>query len=309
VTPVVIDTDPGIDDALALLLAWASPELRVDALTTVAGNVPLAAANTNVRRLLALRSPTPRPVVASGAAGPLTRALSTATRYHGEDGLGDLVDWPAVDPAPLPGDAVPVIVEAARRHRRDLALVALGPLTNVAMALAADAAALVRVGRVVAMGGAVDVPGNVTPAAEFNMSVDPEAAERVFAAGLPIELVPLDATRQAILSRDRLRAALARSPGALSARIHAFTERAFRIEHGNGAKGMALHDPLAVALTVDPSLAEWEAVRITVGSGGETWRASGAPNCRVAKVVHTDRFLQLFLDRLCPPPSPRGASS
>jgi inosine-uridine nucleoside N-ribohydrolase len=308
-TPVIIDTDPGIDDALALLLAWSSPEVRVDALTTVAGNVPLAAANTNVRRLLALRQPTPRPFVAAGAAGPLARALSTATRYHGEDGLGDLADWPAVEAAPLPGDAVGVIVDAVRRHRRDLTLIALGPLTNVAMALAADAVTLRRVGRMVAMGGAVDVPGNVTPTAEFNMSVDPEAAERVFAAGLPIELVPLDATRQAMLSRERLGATLARSPGTLGARVQAITERAFRIEHGNRSKGMALHDPLAVALAVDPSLAEWESVRIAVGPGGETRRVSGTPNCRVAKIVHTDRFLQMFLDRLCQAPTPRGASS
>jgi len=159
-TPVLIDTDPGIDDALALLFAWSSPEIRVDTITTVAGNVPVTAANTNVARLLALRRPTPRPIVAPGAAGPLARALTTATRYHGEDGLGDLPDWPAVAPLNEAPGAVSVMVDAARRHGRELTLIALGPLTNVALALKENASAIGRVGRVVAMGGAVDVPGN-----------------------------------------------------------------------------------------------------------------------------------------------------
>jgi len=308
VTPVLIDTDPGIDDALALLLAWSSPEIRVEAITTVAGNVRVEAASTNVVRLLALRRPTPRPLVAAGAAGPLARALTTATRYHGEDGLGDLADWPVVEPVPTSPDAASVIVDAARRHGRELTLVALGPLTNVALALKQDAAVVGRVGRVVVMGGAVDVPGNVTPAAEFNMHVDPEAAHRVLAAGLPLELVPLDATRQAVLPRAGMRAALGRSPGPLAARIQAFSERGFRIAHAEGEQGMALHDPLAVAVTLDPSLAKWETVRLAVGPDGETLRASGAPNCRVAKAVDADRFIRLFLDRLCPTSRP-GASS
>src|SRR5256712_16186 len=300
VTPILIDTDPGIDDALALLFAWNSPEIQVEAITTVAGNVPVDIANTNLQRLLALRKPVPRPLVAAGASGPLARALTTATRYHGEDGLGDLPDWPGVEPATASPDAVSVIVDAARRHGRELTLVALGPLTNLALALKEDAAAVGRVGRVVAMGGAVDVPGNVTPTAEFNMHVDPEAAHRVLAARLPLELVPLDATRQAVLPRAGMRAALARSPGPLASRIQAFSERAFRIAHGDGSQGMALHDPLAVAVAVDPSLAKWEAMRLAIGPDGETLRASGAPNCRVAKGVGGDRFLRPFLDVLGP---------
>jgi len=309
VTPILIDTDPGIDDALALLFAWSSPEIRVEAITTVAGNVPVHVATRNVSRLLALRSPTPRPVVAVGAPGPLARALTTATRYHGEDGLGDLADWPDAEPVPESPDAVSVIVDAARRHGRDLTLVALGPLTNLALALKADAAAVGRVGRVVAMGGAVDVPGNVTPTAEFNMHVDPEALHRVLASGLPLELVPLDATRQAMLPRAGMRATLARSPGPLASRIQAFSERGFRIAHSDGEQGMALHDPLAVGVALDPSLGKWEAVRLAVGPDGETLRASGAPNCRIAKGVDSDRFIRLFLDRLCPATSRRGASS
>src|SRR5262245_37046062 len=307
--PVLIDTDPGIDDALALLFAWSSPEIRVEIITTVAGNVPVAAANTNVARLLALRRPTPRPVVAPGAAGPLARALTTATRYHGADGLGDLPDWPAAEPLEQSPGAVSVIVDAARRHGRDLTLIALGPLTNVALALKEDAAAIGRVGRIVAMGGAVDVPGNVTPAAEFNMSVDPEAAHRVLAAGLPLDIVPLDVTRQAVLPRADMRATLARSPGPVAARIQAFSERGFRIAHSDGEQGMALHDPLAVGLAIDPSLAKWEVVRLAIGPDGETLRTSGPPNCRVAKIVESDRFIRIFLDRLCPAATARDASS
>ena len=308
-TPVLIDTDPGIDDALALLVAWNSPEIRVEAITTVAGNVPLDIASMNLQRLLALRKPAPRPLVAAGAASPLARALTTAARYHGEDGLGDLPDWPEVESLPASPGAVSVIVEAARRYERELTIVALGPLTNLALALKADAAALARVGRVVAMGGAVDVPGNVSPTAEFNMSVDPEAAHRVFAAGLPLELVPLDATRQAVLPRAGMRATLARSPGPVASRIQGFSERGFRIAHSDGEQGMALHDPLALGLAIDPSLGKWEAVRLAIGPEGETLRVSGTPNCRVAKGVDSDRFIRWFLDRLCPAPAPRDASS
>ena len=306
--PVLIDTDPGIDDALALLFGWNSPEIQVETITTVAGNVTVEAASQNLLRLLALRRPTPPPIVAAGAAEPLARALTTATRFHGEDGLGDLLDWPAVGRIPASPDAVEAILAAARLHERDLTIVALGPLTNLALALKKDAAAVARAGRIVAMGGAVDVPGNVTPTAEFNMYVDPEAAHRVFAAGLPLELVPLDATRQAVLPRAGMRATLGRTPGALASRIQAFCERGFRISHGNGEQGMALHDPLAVGLALDPSLAAWEPVRLIIGPDGETVRTSGPPNCRYAKHVESDRFIRLFLDRLCPSPA-RDASS
>jgi len=308
VAPVLIDTDPGIDDALALLFAWNCPEIQVETITTVAGNVTVEAASQNLLRLLALRRPARRPIVAAGATGPLARALTTATRFHGEDGLGDLPDWPAVERMPASPDAVEAILAAVRRHERALTIVALGPLTNLALALKKDAATVGRAGRIVAMGGAVDVPGNVTPTAEFNMYVDPEAAHRVFAAGLPLEIVPLDATRQAMLPRAGMRATLARAPGALASRIQGFCERGFRISRSDGEQGMALHDPLAVGLALDPSLAAWEPVRLAIGPDGETVRTSGPANCRFAKRVESDRFIRLFLDRLCPPPA-RDASS
>ena len=146
--PVLIDTDPGIDDALALLLAWGSPEISVEAITTVAGNVSVEQGMVNVFRLLALRKPTPHPVVALGAAEPLARPLVTAQRYHGEDGLGDLTDWPETEKPPLEHDAVSVIIDQARRSQRLLTLVALGPLTNLALTLKADAGAVSLIGRI-----------------------------------------------------------------------------------------------------------------------------------------------------------------
>jgi len=296
VIPLLIDTDPGIDDALALLLAWASKDASVEVVTTVAGNTPLDRGTVNVFRLLALRRPTPSPLVAVGAAKPLARPLTTAGRYHGEDGLGDLNDWPPVEVRPAPEPASTAIVKAARRYGDQLRLVALGPLTNVALALETDRQAMAGLGRLVAMGGAVDVPGNTTLSAEFNMHVDPEAAARVLAAGLPFDLVPLDATRQAVLERQALESALARAPGPAADRILAFTRRAFRID----GDAMHLHDPLAVAVALDPTLVEWEALRLEIGGDGTTRRAAGPPNCRVARRVDRARFVPLVLERLCP---------
>jgi purine nucleosidase/pyrimidine-specific ribonucleoside hydrolase len=298
-TPTIIDTDPGIDDALALLFAWGSPELSVEALTTVAGNVPLALATANAWRLRELYGPVPAPTIADGAAAPLRRPLRTATDYHGDDGLGNVGGWPEPPAQPATARALDVLVEAARRHRKRLLLIAIGPLTNLALALERDAEAMRAVGRVVVMGGAVDVPGNITPDAEFNIHVDPDAARRVFEAGLAIDLVPLDATRQTVLRRDELQAALARRPGPVAERIAAFTAFGFR-ERADGAPGLTLHDPLAVGAAVDPTLLTWERVRLTVGADGETRVAAGAPNCRVATRVDRARFVALFLERLCP---------
>jgi purine nucleosidase/pyrimidine-specific ribonucleoside hydrolase len=294
----VIDTDPGIDDALALLLAWSSPELVVEALTTVAGNVPVARATVNAFRLCELRRPQPMPIVAEGAATPLGRPLRTATHYHGDDGLGDAGGWPEPSTRPAPADALDVLLERMRRHHERLVLIALGPLTNVARALRRDAAAVRGVGRIVVMGGAVDVPGNTEADAEFNIHVDPDAAREVIEAGLPVDLVPLDATRQAVLRRAELTAALARHAGPIADRVAAFTAHGFREGGEDRQPGLTLHDPLAVAVAFEPSFVTWEAVRLTIGPDGETRRTGGAPNCRIARRVDRVRFVELFLDRV-----------
>lgn len=296
---VLIDTDPGIDDALALLLAWGSPEWTVDVVTVVAGNVSLEAGTRNALRLLELRRPSPPPLVVSGAAQPLARPLRVAP-YHGTDGLGDLLDWADVKGSVASSDAAGVIVETARRYGPDLTIIALGPLTNLARALERDAAAIGRAGRLVAMGGAVDVPGNVTPGAEFNAHVDPEALARVVDAGIPLDLVPLDATRQVVLERAALKAALVRAPAAAADSIRQFTDFALRMDEQHGRRGMDLHDPLAVGVALDPSLVVWEPIRLTIGRDGETRRAEGAANARFARVVDAPRFLRLFEERLWP---------
>jgi purine nucleosidase/pyrimidine-specific ribonucleoside hydrolase len=141
------------------------------------------------------------------------------------------------------------------------------------------------------------VPGNVTPTAEFNFHVDPEAAARVLGAGLRLDLVPLDATRRATVERRAFEAALARRPGPVADRIARFTARAFEREGGR----LTLHDPLAVAAALDETLVDWEPARIVVGPDGETRRAEGPPNCRFARGLDPGRFVVLFLDRLVPP--------
>lgn len=297
--PAVIDTDPGVDDALALLLAWSSPELAVETITTVAGNVSVEQATLNLLRLLDLRRPAPTPAIAVGAGAPLARRANTAQGYHGQDGLGDVGGWPQIS-LPTTAPANEVLVESARRHGGALTLLPLGPLTNVALAVRSDRAAMAAIGRTVIMGGAVDVPGNVTPRAEFNIHVDPDAAAEVFAAGMTIDLVPLDATRQARLTPTDLDAALAGPRRAGAQRVRAIAGRGLRIELEHGEAGMTMHDPLALALAIDPTLVTWEPVRIEIGPDGQTRRAAGAPNCRVARVVDTTRFSRFVIERLWP---------
>ena len=200
----------------------------------------------------------------------------------------------------------------ADRFPGELVVVALGPLTNLAVALERDRRRLSRVARVVIMGGAVAVPGNVTPSAEFNFHVDPEAAAAVFRSGLPLELVPLDATQQVTLRRADLAAALVRGRAPIARFIDDFTNHLFTFGDQRGEEGFALHDPLAVGVALDPSLVELEPFHVDVEDEGRVTRGASVadrrsipprektpPNCRVAMTVHADRFLELFLARVC----------
>jgi len=314
--PVLIDTDPGIDDALALCLAWGTPGLAVEAITTVAGNVSIDLATANTARLLAAARPRRQPRVARGAASPLRQPLVTAAHVHGDDGLGNvnrLVDAAGRPRYPVPPldleriDAADLILETADRFGSALILVALGPLTNLALALRRDAARLRRVGRIVVMGGAVTAPGNVTAAAEFNFYVDPDAASEVLAAGLPVDLVPLDVTRQVVLTRADLEGAMGAPRDGVGCLLLDLAAYGFE----RWKPGITLHDPLAVAVAEDLSLVGWTPLHVAVETESPLTRGLSladrregaydrAPaNCRVALTVDAPRALARVLGGLC----------
>ncbi|MEZ5366463.1 MAG: nucleoside hydrolase [Bryobacterales bacterium] len=200
---VLIDTDPGVDDALALLLAFASPELHVEAITTVAGNVGLEPATRNALLTLDVARVQNPPTVVRGAYKPLEREAVDAAHVHGEDGLGGMASaYGEPSRGAAPGAAVDCILETIARQPGEVTVIALGPLTNLAQALLADPKAMALAERIVVMGGALDVPGNAGPHAEFNFFVDPEAARIVLRSGLPVTLVGLDVTRLAVLNQQ-----------------------------------------------------------------------------------------------------------
>jgi purine nucleosidase len=261
VKDVILDVDTGIDDALALMVAaWRTDDFRILGTTTVAGNVDLKTATDNTRAVLGLIGRADVPV-AIGAARPLIRALQIAPAFHGILGMGtiDVADWD-VPRAPLAdASAAEFIARTARERPGQVTLIATGPLTNVALALAMDRSLANRLAEIVIMGGAIAVPGNASPVAEANFHNDPEAARIVLASGARILLVPLDVTEQVAVDRARLRqlrGAAKNLPSAtanVSVELLEFYLKAYE-EHGRIA--CALHDPLAVLLAGRPDLTE-----------------------------------------------------
>jgi purine nucleosidase len=273
--PVLVDTDPGIDDALALHYLVATGGWDLKAITAVAGNVPLPSAVANARRLAAVLGIERDVPVYGGCPKPLMRDLETAQHVHGDDGLvGVVLPRPGV--AERREHAVQVINELARQYSGELTIVAIGPLTNVAAALILDPSLAQRVGRLVFMGGAVNVPGNTPPGvAEFNIYVDPEAARIVAESGIPFTMVGLDATEQAILSRKQLENldyASARSGFTREILDHYL---AF-YKQSTGREACALHDPLAVAVAADPGWVKLETGNLYVETQGEYTRGKTA---------------------------------
>ena len=263
----IIDTDPGIDDAIAILYALRSPALDIAALTTVAGNIGLSVTTENAGRIAALADATVP--VHPGAAAPLGRAPRPETGIHGNDGLGGIVF-----PAPLGAPSQVGAVEAMAKLLMDapahsLTLLCLAPLTNIAQLLDKAPQAAARIGRVIAMGGAVDEPGNVGPRAEFNIAHDPEAAARVFAAGLDLTLIPLDATRQ--FRADAAYVARLHGSGAAPAIAAADLIDAYFVQTAHQAKGTEsrpLHDPCVPLLALHPDLFHIEPRDLAVDPDG-----------------------------------------
>ncbi|MGN6431880.1 MAG: nucleoside hydrolase [Gaiellaceae bacterium] len=296
-TPILLDCDPGHDDAIALLLALASPELELLGVTTVAGNQTVEKTTANAIRVLELvGADVP---VAAGASRPLVREPRVAANVHGETGL-DGPDLPPAQRKPVDKHAVDFLAE-----RIDgTTLVATGPLTNVALLLARHEQA--RPERIVLMGGAI-AEGNVTPAAEFNIWADPEAAARVFASGLDVTMVGLDVTHEALLTDAD--AARLRDNGRIG-NVVADLLDFYGVFHKQvyDFEGSPIHDAVAVAQVIRPGLLDLRELNVEIERESElcrgrtvvdVWERTGRePNARVAVGIDADGFIELLLERL-----------
>jgi inosine-uridine nucleoside N-ribohydrolase len=296
--PVLIDCDPGHDDAMAILLALASPEVEVLGLTTVHGNTSLQNTTANALRVLELAGREDIPV-AAGADRPLLRDPWAASDVHGETGL-DGPELPPAQGSPVAAHAVDFLAE----HVAGTTLVATGPLTNVALLLAGHPEA--RPERIVLMGGAI-AEGNVTPAAEFNVWADPEAAARVFSSGLDVTMVGLDVTHRALVTtqhKERLRAA--GRVGRTVAELLDFYDRFHREVYG--FDGSPIHDAVALAYAFRPDLLETRELNVEIECASELcrgrtvvdlWRRTGRePNAKVAVGIDADAFVELLVERV-----------
>jgi len=262
---IVIDTDPGVDDAFALLLAMRSKELNILAITAVAGNVPLSLTLPNALRLVEIAGRTDIPV-ASGAASPLIRRLVTATYAHGENGLAG-VEFPAPTMQPVKEPAADLICRLVRANPGEITLVGLGPLTNMALALRQDPDSAKMIRKIVLMGGSLS-GGNITPAAEFNFYVDPEAASMVFDSGIPITMVGLDVTRKVELTQDHIRQ-LEKGRGQVSQAAAKIATRIMQLYRQQGSTGgLHMHDPLAVTAVIQPDVLTFEDYHVEIETAG-----------------------------------------
>jgi inosine-uridine nucleoside N-ribohydrolase len=298
-TPVILDCDPGHDDAIAMLLALASPEVELLGVTTVHGNQTLEKTTLNALKVLELAGRTDVPV-ARGAERPLTRELTVADHVHGDSGLeGPTLPQPSTEP--VGEDAVAFLAE---RLRPGVVLVPTGPLTNVARLLELYPEA--RPDRIVLMGGSIGL-GNITPAAEFNIWADPEAAAQVFASGVEITMVGLDVTHEAIVGPDRV--ARFRDMGRIGAVVAELLEF-FSLFHRDtyGWDGSPVHDALAVAAVIRPELLETIERQVAVDTESELCRGRTVvdlyprtavePNAHVAVGVDAEAFLDLLEERI-----------
>jgi len=304
---IIIDTDPGQDDAVAILLALASPEIELLGITAVAGNVPLARTAENARIVCELAG-RPDVKVFAGCDAPMRRPLVTAEHVHGKTGLDGPELW--VPTMPLqPGHAVDFIIETLRAEPAgSVTLCPIGPLTNIATALEKAPDIASRIAEIVLMGGAYFEVGNITPAAEFNIYVDPEAAEIVFKCGAPLTVMPLDVTHKALVTRPRLDAfaALGTRTGRFTAEMLDFFERFDIAKYGS--EGGPLHDPTTIAWLLKPELFSGRHINVEVETQSELTRGmtvadwwgvtSRPPNATFIGDLDADGFFALLTERL-----------
>lgn len=317
---VIIDTDPGTDDALAILLALNSPELKVEALTVVPGNVVAAQGLENALKLVSLAGRCDVPV-AGGAQHPLNQKLITAEYWHGQNGLAD-IELPASKCKVDPRFGPDLIIEMVHKYPHEITLIPVGPLTNIALAVSKDPSIATLVKNIVIMGGSIS-GGNVDGAAEANVYNDPEAAQIVFNAGWIVTMVGSDVGERTLMTRKEL-GELQRTHGPENDFVSKLGD--FYLSRGekNGYSGAAMYDPLAVGIAIDPTLGTLKEMHVDVETKGEFTRGEtvanrmGAneknvlhgdhyviegydylkPNARVCVASDAPRFLQLFISRI-----------
>lgn len=303
---ILIDTDPGIDDALAILLALASPEIQLEGLTIVHGNCSRQAGTENALSILE-QAQSRRVPVAMGFELPLVQPSLLAPETHGNTGMGYATFPPRVT-EPIEQHAVDFIIEKVLESPGEITLVAIGPLTNIAVAIRREPRIVEAVKELIIMGGAIRHEGNTTPLAEFNTYVDPHAAHIVYHAGMPTTLVPLDVTYQCVLSRANVDQLLqVNSP---ISRLVADSTRFYMEFHDEYQQidGCVINDPLALALVFAPDLVDTEELYVDVDIAGgvsmgktfaDFYKMTGkAPNMKVALDVQPDDFIDLFVSRV-----------
>jgi purine nucleosidase len=321
---VIIDTDPGTDDAMAIMLALNSSEFDVRALTVVPGNVTAAQGLDNALRLVSLANRCDV-AVAAGAQHPLFQKHVSAEYWHGKNGLGN-VELPASKCKLDPRWAPDLIIQMIHANPHEITLIPIGPLTNIALALEKDPSIAPLVKEVVIMGGSI-TGGNLNGAAEFNIYGDPEAAQVVFQAGWPLTMVGLDVCNKTLLTRKQM-AVLAKNPGPISDFIYKLADYLVTLNEKLGEPGTAMFDPLAVGVAIDSTLVKAPLMHIDIETRGEFTRGETVanrqgyvdrqvlqhapdgdryvvdgvenvtPNAKVATEVDSERFVQMFLSRI-----------
>ena len=304
-TRIIIDTDPGVDDALAVLLALASPEIQLEALTTTQGNVTVEKATRNALSVLELAHASHIPV-AQGSMFPLVQPLRASDSVHGASGIGNS-KLPEPRSKPVPQHAADYLIERVLAEPNQITIFPIGPLTNIAMAIRKAPGFAKAVKEFVIMGGAIHEGGNATPLAEFNIFVDPHAAHIVFHSGIPITLIPLDATHKCLLEQEHVdRLLKIKSP--VSQFISEAVEVYLKSSLERGYAGSALHDPLTLATIIAPELLSLKEYYLDVDiSGGVSMGKTFADfyhmtqkpaNMKVALDVRAEDFIELFLQRM-----------
>ena len=268
---IIIDTDPGQDDAVALLLALASKELEILGITCVAGNVPLSLTSENARKILELTRYTEIPIFA-GADRPIKRTLVTAEHVHGKTGIdGPVLEKPKIKLQSK--EAIEFIIETILSYPKDeITLCTLGPLTNIGLAFQREPRIKTLIKEIIMMGGGFFEGGNITPAAEFNIYVDPEAAAEVLVSGIPITMLPLDVTHKALTSRSRIESfrKIGNKAGIATAEMLDFFER-FDVEK-YGSEGGPLHDPNVITYLLRPEFYKGKYVNVEIEVGSDLTR-------------------------------------